>query len=170
MTFWEGPAGLPKDFVIGEKCIEVKARRGAARPFVSISSEHQLDIAGFQALYLYVVDLAPAAATEEASFSLNDYVDEAYQKICDIDPGAVEIFETRLLEVGYQKEDDYSDRYWIRLGAQSYQVQGSFPRVVHAELPSGVTDVTYKVDLGELKDHAVAITDMESAIKGTSYE
>ena len=32
MTFWEGPSGLPKDFVIGEACIEVKARRGAARP------------------------------------------------------------------------------------------------------------------------------------------
>lgn len=170
MTFWEGPAGQPKDFVIGDTAVEVKARRGAARPFVSISSEHQLDQAVFQSLYLYVVDLAPAAVLDEGSFSLNDYVDQAYQRIYGIDPGAVEIFETKLLEVGYQKEDDYSDRYWIRLGAQVYHIRDEFPRVVDAELPSGITDVSYKIDLGEIQNYLVEQAQMESTITGESDE
>lgn len=170
MTFWEGPAGSPKDFVLGESCIEVKARRGAARPFVSISSEHQLDLAGFQDLYLYVVDLAPAAVYDEGSFNLNDYVDQAYQRIYAKDPGAVEIFETKLLEVGYQKEDDYSDKYWIRLGAQCYEVRGDFPRIVDAELPSGVADVSYKIDLGEIQTYGVTLVEMANAIAGAGNE
>ena len=170
MSFWEGPAGLPKDFVIGETCIEVKARRGAARPFVSISSEHQLDLVGFQDLYLYVVDLSSAAVSDEESFNLNDYVDRTWQLIHARDPGACEIFETKLLEVGYQKEDDYTDRYWVRLGSQAYQVQGDFPRIVDANLSSGITDVSYKIDLGELQDYAITLTEMEDSITGAGHE
>jgi hypothetical protein len=170
MTFWEGPAGLPKDFVIGESCIEVKARRGAARPFVSISSEHQLDQAGFQNLYLYVVDLSPTAVTDDGSFNLNDYVDQAYQQIYSIDPGAVEIFETKLLEIGYQKEDDYTDRYWLLLGAQAYQVEESFPRIVDSSLPIGVSDVVYKIDLGELNNYSLDILQMISKVTGTNSD
>ena len=170
MSFWEGPAGLPKDFVIGEACIEVKARRGAARPFVSISSEHQLDLAGFQHLFLYVLDLSSAAVSDEGSFTLNDYVDRIWQLIHAQDPGAVEIFETKLLEVGYQKEDDYSDCYWLRLGAQAYQVQGEFPTIVDSSLPAGITDVSYKVDLGEIQDYKIEQSLMEAAITGVSNE
>jgi len=170
MTFWEGPAGLPKDFVIGDSAVEVKARRGAARPSVSISSEHQLDHAGFQSLYLYVVDLAPAAISDKGSFNLNNYVDQTYQRIYDKDPGAVEIFETKLLEVGYHKEDDYTDSYWILLGTQAYLVHGDFPRVVDAELPTGVTDVSYKIDLGAVNDYIVELTEMEKTITGVRDE
>jgi hypothetical protein len=170
MNFWEGPSGLPKDFVIGDYAVEVKARRGAARPFVSISSEHQLDQAGFKSLYLYVVDLAPAAVSDGGSFNLNDYVDQAYQRIYDKDPGAVELFETKLLEVGYHKDDDYTDRYWILLGTQTYLVHGYFPRVVDADLPTGVTDVSYKIDLGEVQDYFVDVTEMEKSLAGVSDE
>lgn len=168
MTFWEGPTGSPKDFVIGDSCIEVKARRGAAKPYISISSEHQLDLAEFHNLFLYVVDLAPAAVNDEDSFTLNDYVDRSYQLIHGRDPGSVEIFETKLLEVGYLKEDDYSDQYWIRLDAHSFQVQGDFPRIVDAELPSGVIDVNYKIDLGNIQAYKLEITEMESSIFGES--
>ena len=170
MTFWEGPAGLPKDFVIGETCIEVKARRGAAKPLISITSEHQLDQAGFQNLFLYVVDLSSAAVSDEGSFNLSDYVDRTYQVIHEKDPGAVEIFETKLLEVGYLKEDDYSDRYWIRLGAQGYKVQGDFPRIVDSELPAGVTDVGYKLDLGDVQDYKIEQAEIEAAITGAASE
>lgn len=170
MTFWEGPAGLPKDFVIGETCIEVKARHGAARPLISISSEHQLDQAGFQNLFLYVVDLSSAAVSDEGSFNLSDYVDRTCQLIHEKDPGAIEIFETKLLEVGYLKEDDYSDRYWIRMGAQGYQVQDDFPRIVDDKLPVGVTDVCYKIDLGDIQDYKLEQAEMEATITGAASE
>jgi hypothetical protein len=170
MSFWEGPAGLPKDFVIGEACIEVKARRGAAKPFISISSEHQLDLAGFQHLFLYVLDLSSAAVSDKGSFTLNDYVDRIWQLIHSQDPGAVEIFETKLLEVGYRQEDDYSDHYWLRLGAQVYQVHGEFPSIVDSSLAIGVTDVSYKVDLGEVLDYKIEQSLMDSVITGVGNE
>jgi hypothetical protein len=170
MAFWEGPAGLPKDFVIADTSVEVKARRGAARPVVSISSEHQLDHAGFEHLFLYVVDLAPASHSDEDSFSLDDYVDRTYKIIHEIDPGAVEIFETKLLEAGYMTEDDYSDKYWIRLGAQSFEVKGDFPRVIDSELPPGVIDVNYKIDLGDLEPYKVDQEILEAAFTGDKDE
>lgn len=170
MTFWEGPAGSPKDFVVGDTATEVKARRGAAKPFVSISSEHQLDNAGFHNLYLYVVDLASAAVKDRGSFNLNEYVDQAFRRIYDIDPGAVEIFETKLLEVGYQKEDDYSDRYWIRLDSQAYEIRDDFPRVVDSGLPAGVEDVSYKIDLVEIQEYLVDLAQLESTIIGNIDE
>ena len=39
---WKGPEGSPKDFEFPGVCVEVKARRGAAKPLVRISSEDQL--------------------------------------------------------------------------------------------------------------------------------
>lgn len=170
MTFWESPAALPKDFVIGEKCIEVKARRGSARPFVSISSESQLDKTGLKALYLYVVNLSVAAVTDKESFNLNDYVEHVCKQIYEIDPRSIEIFETKLLEIGYQKEDDYSDRYWHRLGSDCYQVQGKFPCVVNADLPSGISGVSYFIDLGSVQDYAIGAADIKDSIKGECYE
>lgn len=170
MTFWEGPAGLPKDFVIGSTSIEVKARRGAARPFVSISSEHQLDQASFRHLFLYVVNLSTAALNDLGSFCLNDCVAATLQSIDDVDPGSIEIFETKLLEAGYQKEDDYSDRYWTYLGDQTYRVQGEFPRIVDADLKPGVIDVTYRIDLGELNPYVTTTLEMESTMEGSNNE
>ena len=82
------------------------------------------------------MDLSSAAVSDEGSFNLSDYIERTYQLIHEKDSGAVEMFETKLLEVGYLNEDDYSDRYWIRLGAQCYRVQGDFPRIVDAELPA----------------------------------
>ncbi|WFR99581.1 PD-(D/E)XK motif protein [Rhizobium tumorigenes] len=42
ITAWTGPMGSPKDFELHGHCIEVKARRSAAQPFVQISNEFQL--------------------------------------------------------------------------------------------------------------------------------
>ena len=170
MSFWEGPAGSPKDFVIGDSCIEVKARRGAATPFIAISSEHQLDLVGFNCLFLYVLDLASAAVSDDESFNLGEYVDRFYQLIHDIDPGVAEVFETKLLEAGYLKEDDYSDQYWVRLGSQSFHVKEDFPRIVDEELPIGVIDVRYKIDLSSIQTYKIDITEIEATLIGAENE
>lgn len=160
LNFWEGPSGSPKDFVIGSRCVEVKARRGAARPFLSISSEHQLDIGEFYALYLYVVDLSACSDNDPEGFTLNDAVDKAFSLFCEKDPGSVSILESKLLEVGYLKEDDYSDKSWIKLGVIGYAVTDDFPKIVDTQLPAGIEDVKYKIDLSSITKYMVPITDI----------
>ena len=49
---WTGPLDSPKDFEIGGICVEVKARRSTATPYVAVASEHQLDSNGVEMLFL----------------------------------------------------------------------------------------------------------------------
>src|SRR6056297_1675896 len=53
---WIGPEGAPKDFEIGNVCVEVKSRRIGAAPYIVINSEHQLDGLGIQSFFLNVVE------------------------------------------------------------------------------------------------------------------
>ena len=55
---WTGPTGAPKDFDVGGVPLEVKARRGAAAPYIAISSEHQLDMPVATSMYLYIGEIA----------------------------------------------------------------------------------------------------------------
>ncbi|MEE2730107.1 MAG: PD-(D/E)XK motif protein [Pseudomonadota bacterium] len=166
LSFWEGPSGSPKDFVIGKTCVEVKARLGSAQPFISITSEHQLDLGRFNDLFLYVLDLSPAARSDEGSFTLNDYVDRTWNLIHSRDPRSVEIFEEKLLALGYQSEDDYSDQYWIRLDSHVYQVHEKFPCIIDSSLPPSVTHVSYRIDLGSIRDYKIELSRLEDRIIG----
>ena len=51
-------------------------------------------------------------------------------------------------------------------GAQSFKVADDFPRIVDAELPAGLSDVSYKIDLGEIQPYKVEITEMEAVLTG----
>ena len=108
---WTGPLDSPKDFEIGGNCVEVKARRGTATPYVAIASEHQLDSSGVSFLYLYVAEVT--AATEDSALTITEMAEEVRSVIAAGDPAAIELFEERLLSIGFDWEDDYSDKRWF---------------------------------------------------------
>ena len=72
--FWRGPEDAPKDFSIGNIAIEAKAKRGAAQPYVQISSEHQLDEQDISQLFLAVTYVDDAAAEIQGALTLTEYV------------------------------------------------------------------------------------------------
>lgn len=166
LEFWYGPSGAPKDFSIGTCSIEVKARRGSAKPYVSIASEHQLDDEGVDNLFLYVIDLGPVTAGEQSSFNLNEIVSSVRAIIEEVDPGSVDKFDTRLLEAGYIDEDDYSDRSWIKIGVRGFHVAGAFPRITSGGKPLGVIDIAYKVDLTQCNQYEVEIDVLRDYVYG----
>jgi hypothetical protein len=147
LAFWQGPGGAPKDFSVGGIAIEVKTRRGSDRPYVKISSEFQLDSDHIDGLFLYVSELEQGPADQKGAFTLKELVQSIQAKILATEPGAIELFEIRLMESGYLEEDDYSDKFWIRSGVAVYHVRDGFPRITCADLPEGVEDVGYNVDL-----------------------
>ena len=140
---WTGPTGSSKDFELIGSCIEVKARRAAAKPFVIISSEDQLaDVAGSR-LFLQVVNVSSAVLPE--GHSLHDHVritSEYFQESSN----AFDAWEEALYSTGYDPDSDYDDRRWQLGGAENYEVVEGFPRVA-SPVPLGVERVRYALSL-----------------------
>jgi hypothetical protein len=163
---WTGPFGSPRDFEIGASAIEAKARRGGAEPFITISSEHQLDATDVERLLLHVINLnRPAPDTE--GFCVTDVVERIRDMIERENPAVLDAFEARLLAVGYRPEDDYADSLWTETDRRLYDVREHFPRIEAHELRSGVSGVSYRISMVECVDFEVSSAEIDSLMGGT---
>jgi hypothetical protein len=153
VSFWRGPLDEPKDFVVGERAIEVKARH-VSRNAVRISSAQQLERVSGQELYLVVVGVAPAAPVTPGAFTLDDLVGRLAARL-EIEPAAAVAFESRLGSAGYAPEHDYSDSVWVLVSTVAYRVEAEFPRIEPAELRPGIEEVRYVVLLDACSAFAV---------------
>lgn len=166
VSTWHGPLGAPKDFEIGRVCIEAKARRGAATPYVAISSEHQLDVSGIDVLFLYVAELDQEQSITKEGFTLTDIANRCRATISFRDSGAVEGFETLLSSTGFRWEDDYTDTRWTQGRHRVYRVEPGFPAIPATLCPSGVSNVRYSVSLAECEPHRVTQDVVTAALTG----
>ena len=142
---WMGPEGAAKDFEFPKVCIEVKARRVAAKPHVSISSEDQLTDVPDCSLFLRVYDVDSAVLPE--GLSLHDHVDLTFAAL-ERNPECIDRFEDCLEAVGYDSSHDYEKRRWIVGRVQTFEISEGFPRIT-SPVTTGVQNVTYSVDLAE---------------------
>ena len=161
---WRGPLGAPKDFEVGSVCVEVKARRGAAAPHVSISSEDQLDAAGLSALFLSVLDLH-SSVEGEAGRTLTEYVHGVRETIEQVDPSATVELEGLLMAAGFRWGDDYGDQRWTVDASHLFHVGDAFPRIVGNTLSAGVSRVRYQVALAECEPFACTAEALVAAIR-----
>lgn len=140
---WKGPTGAMKDFEFIGACVEVKTRRVAARPFVSISSAEQLaDVDGCR-LFLRVVNVA--SAVSPVGQSLHDHVDMT-AKLFDETVAAIDEWEVAIYDSGYDPENDYGERRWQLGQAKNYEVVDGFPRI-GLPLPTGIEMVKYALSI-----------------------
>ncbi|MFE5719311.1 PD-(D/E)XK motif protein [Streptomyces erythrochromogenes] len=160
ITAWVGPSGAPKDFVHFSAALEVKtvSRRDSSR--CRISSEHQLDVVAGTDLYL----VHQVVAGSQNGASLADVVDELRG-----DPRVQHErvwFENCLLEAGWldAHRDQYvNDRYALSR-RQFFRVGEGFPRLTSSDLPSGVSGVTYIVDLSDCGSYRVDERSVQSSV------
>jgi hypothetical protein len=162
---WRGPLGSPKDFEIGRICVEVKARRGAATPYVAISSEHQLDSSGTDALFLYVVELDQAPSDSRERFTLTDVADRVKRRILGVSPAAADALDSLLVAAGFRSEDNYEDMPWIRGPERLYAVGEDFPAVTPANFGTGVSNVRYSISLPDCEPFRTDDPVLVSALK-----
>ena len=165
LAAWRGPFGAPKDFEVGRIGIEAKARRGAATPYILITSEHQLDDVGCDLLFLHVAELSHAPEGVAEAFT----VDDAARRIRDrmtLDNGVIDRYEALLAAAGFRWEDDYSDSKWVKGPTRIYGVTDGFPRVTAREITSGVLNVRYSLSLVECERFVVGAGMLDEAITG----
>ena len=147
---WTGPEGAAKDFEFPIACIEVKARRGAAKPYVRISSEDQLSDVDDRQLFLRVYDVDSAVIPE--GDNLHGHVRNTLA-LFEESPECLEAIEERLEALCYDSAHDYEKRRWIIGTCRTFEVSEGFPRIT-SPLTSGVLSVTYSIDLSECTDFA----------------
>ncbi|WP_396178672.1 PD-(D/E)XK motif protein [Flavobacterium sp.] len=144
---WTGPDFNDKDFRFGSFGIEVKLTSSKV-PKVKISSERQLDTENLTKLYLvlYVVE-----EVKDKGFSLNSVIEQIRTKINN-NQNALKFFNERLLLVGYFHEDfeNYKRQYAFRK-RNFYEVTSDFPRLVASDLPIGLFDTKYNIELSAIE-------------------
>ena len=155
VSSWRGPLGAPKDFEIGTIAIEAKARRGAATPYVSISSEHQLDRSGTERLFLHVADISGAVSGSADAFTVTMIAVRVEQLLRSADESAADAFVSLLEAAGFRWEDDYSDKTWLHGSDRAYEVVDHFPAITAQNCATGVSQVHYAIALAECEPFRV---------------
>ena len=166
---WMGPLDAPKDFEIGRVCIEAKARRGAATPFITISSEYQLDTEGVDTLFLHVSEITPATDDDTKAVTITEVARGVLSQIEAEDPSCVELFEQRLMAIGFDWADDYSDLRWLPGPEHVFEIDEDFPRVAPSMYPTGVNNIRYSVSLPQCEPFRSDVERLRNRILGASY-
>lgn len=167
---WLGPSGGTKDFSAGNVAIEAKAKRGSSRPYIKISSEHQLEKQPHDKLFLAVTYTDEVTADMPDSMTVADHVDRVGKLIEQSGPGGIDYFEGRLSEAGFYQEHDYSDYHWITGETLWFQVKDNFPRIATSDLSDGIRDVSYNINLASCKQWEVSLETVTDALIGKDNE
>ena len=161
---WNGPIKSAQDFQGERVAIEVKTASSNSLEYVHISSEAQLDGADRDALYLvsYRIERNDATGT-----TLPEMIK---QVALMLDEQQRARFAANLTCLGYTEDDDtfYSKRYSLK-ERQVYKVEDGFPRVLRADLPQGVMDISYRLAVQAWDTFAVEFDEIPHAIKEYEY-
>lgn len=150
VTAWSGPLGAPQDFDLGDSFWEVKATHSASAS-VTINSLEQL--ASPERLLLVCVRLDQG---RDSGLTLPALVARIREVL---EPHAVyaEVFETRLAALGYESLERYETVRFHYNGMTWFEVREGFPRIKPDMVPSGVTEVSYKISLGAIQEYTTEV-------------
>lgn len=146
---WQGPLGLPQDFVFAGRLVEVKTFAAGSDPSVRIASAEQLT-SGDVPLFLHLVCLV----RHDDGLNLPDLVDDLRCRIV-ANQAASESFEDKLLTMGYVDLPDYRAMSFAVTSVSNYEVHDGFPRLTTENIPSGVVDVSYSIRLADMRPFVV---------------
>jgi hypothetical protein len=152
---WVGQRQAHQDFQLQEAAIEIKTSTAKQLIEIRIASERQLDDRGLPPLYLTVLLLTELEAGGEA-------LPERVGKVRELasQAGVASSFEEKLREAGYVDEqaEMYRRGYVVR-SFHAFAVGNGFPRLLEEDLPNGVGDVSYSIDLALARSYEVATGD-----------
>lgn len=144
---WMGPLLGHKDFEIANTWYEIKSVNENAVQ-VNISSLEQLesDVDG----HLIIERLEETSSVSNLSINLNQVVLSVINRIED--PENMELFQTRLDNMGYAVDQEYDNYNFIFKGRQSYIVNELFPRLQRKDVNQSIGNAKYTIMLDGIID------------------
>ena len=160
---WRGPLGADQDFQLGGICIEVKASTATSLESLAISSERQLDVPDDVQLILFGLSLD---ARPKHGETLPEIVQSVRAKASEI--GILHLLDPRLELAGYSNTDNetYGEVGYTVRSIKAFRVECGFPRIVAADLPNGITDVSYVIALTSCDEFQLAECCPEKTLEG----
>ena len=151
---WQGPLGGSKDFDLKDSQVEVKAKRSASKPKIKISSEDQLEINNNSNLFLAVFGIDFSEKKE--SKNLSEWCQYVEKNIEIKNPNCISLFNNLLVEYGFDWGHDYTDSSWEIQEIKYYRVNQNFPKIMGSELQPGIDEVSYSLEMKQLKEFEVS--------------
>lgn len=144
---WMGPLLGHKDFEVDDTWYEVKSVTENAVQ-VNISSLEQLEseVDG----HLVIIRLEEASVTSALAINLNQMVLKVADEIKD--PETLDLFRTRLDNMGYAPDEEYDNFNFVFKGRQSYSVTEKFPRLTRSGVSDSIGNAKYTILLNGISD------------------
>ena len=163
---WTGPDRQLQDFQFPSGAIEVKTASGNSAQVVRIANERQLDYRNTGRLYL--VTFALDVRRDGPGQALPDLVGNLREKMRPIGMSAE--FEQRLNRGGYLQTQAhlYADRRYAVRQRLVHVVSEGFPRITERDLATGLSDVSYIVDLHAASAFRTTESEMISSLDLTT--
>lgn len=145
---WMGPLLGHKDFEIDDTWYEIKSVSENAVQ-VKISSLEQLEseIDG----HLVIVRLEDTSSVANNSINLNSAVASVVDIISD--PTNMDLFMTRLDNMGYSYDEEYENYCFMYKGREYYLVTDGFPRITRSEVDFSIGNASYTILSNGLLDY-----------------
>jgi hypothetical protein len=161
---WTGPAGAIQDFQFDSLALEVKASRQTKPANVRISSERQLDTTTHDRLVL--VHYALDERSDGSGASLPGKIGRIRDSL-DNGRAGME-FDDRLIDYGYLDihTHRYADRSYSVRTIDHFDVRDPMPRLVEADLPVGVGQVSYELALSACEPCRLSVADVTALFQG----
>jgi hypothetical protein len=139
-----------KDFTLGSVGVEVKFT-ASNQPRIKISNERQLDAENLSELFLI---LHSTEAVKDNGISLNSIVEQIRQKISTEEERSV--FNAKLQLNGYFDEDkEHYGRMYSLKRTFVFTVTSDFPKIVKGQLPLGIYDTSYSIEISAVENFIV---------------
>lgn len=137
---WMGPLLGHKDFEIDNTWYEVKSVNENAIQ-VKISSFEQLE--SEEKGHLVVVRLEDTSTVAENSVNINKLVLEIISLISDVEN--LNVLQTKLDNIGYSFDEEYTSWNFLYKGRQSYYVDDKFPRIRKKDVDNAIGNAQYTI-------------------------
>lgn len=160
LNAWTGPDFEDKDFVFGAVGIEIKLT-SSKYPKLKITNERQLDNQNLNDLFLI---LYTTEDSKENGFTLNSLIQETQQKLA-LNIDELKFFNERLMLLGYLEEhqEHYNKMYSLKK-IYNYLVSKEFPKIVKNQLPLGIYNTSYYIELSAVEEFSTDIEEINHKI------
>lgn len=164
LNAWTGPNGANQDFTFGSYAVEVKSSAANEANRIRISNIRQLDGTGLKGLFLCHHALDRRQSSGE---TLPQLILAIVDLIKEQDAALAVLFDELLMTAGYLHAHHplYTDYGYTLRYENAYKVDGDFPRLLEADIPSGLSDVKFVVDLATATSSRVDKKDIFNALE-----
>jgi len=147
ITSWTGPDDSLRDLELPDASIEVKTYQSDSGAAVRINDPQQLDEGAVRPAYLSVVRLAKM---ESSGLRLPEFVART-EELIDQELEATDLFGERLAAYGYLPvhASAYTDHF-VAEKVALYRVRPGFPRLRASDVPPGVVNVHFSIELAAM--------------------